>query len=270
MISGRKRIGLIFALGFAVLLVGGAALLLTGDSTVVLAEDLSGVNGKEIMDRVDDNHFLASARMESEMIIRDRDRETTKEMISYMESDGEVTKALVEFVNPRDRGTKYLLLDDELWMHYPDAEELVRLSGHMLEQGMMGSDFSYQDALESERLTELYQFELEGEETLDNRPVYLIDAVAREGEEVAYYQRKFWVDAERFVVLREEMYARGGRVLKEMVTNEVEEIEEGRWFPVEMVMEDLLREDTETIYRVNEIELDYDIPENMLSVEALE
>ncbi len=248
---------------FLLLIVSG--LLLTNQS-LFAAE----ITGEEIMEKVDENQFLASARTESEMIIRDRDRETTKEIVSYVESDGEVTNALAEFVNPRDRGTKYLLLDDELWMHYPDAEELVRLSGHMLEEGMMGGDFSYQDALESEQLTELYDFELKDQEELEDRSVYVVLATAKEGEEVAYHQRQFWVDTERFVILQEEMYAREGRVLKELETLDVEEVTEGRWMPVEMVMEDKLREDTETIYRITEIEIDYDIPDDLLTLETLE
>lgn len=234
---------------------------------IVQAEELTG---EEIMTRVDDNQFLASARTESEMIIIDRDREIRKEMISYVRSDGEVTEGLAEFTNPRDRGTRYLLLDDELWMYFPDAEDLVRISGHMLEQRMMGSDFSYQDMMESERLTELYEFERESEDTINDRPVYVVKATAREGEDVVYHSRRLWVDQERFVILLEEMYARDGRLLKEMRSEKVEEVKEGRWMPTEMIMEDKLREDTETIYRIKEIELDYDIPEGLLTLDELQ
>lgn len=266
----KDSIKTIFASGSGkvALLVFGAIIISMGANLgVVQAEELTG---EEIMTRVDDNQFLASARTESEMIIIDRDREIIKEMISYVRSDGEVTEGLAEFTNPRDRGTRYLLLDDELWMYFPDAEDLVRISGHMLEQRMMGSDFSYQDMMESERLTELYEFELESEDTINDRPVYVVKATAREGKDVAYHSRRLWVDQERFVILLEEMYARDGRLLKEMRSEKVEEVKEGRWMPTEMVMEDKLREDTETIYRIKELELDYDIPEGLLTLDELQ
>jgi len=233
----------------------------------VFSQDLTG---GEIMQKVDDNQFIASARIESEMIILDRGREIRKEMITYVESDGDDTNALAEFVNPRDRGTKYLLLGDEMWMYFPDAEDLVRISDHMLRDSMMGSDFSYQDVLESEQLTELYDFEQVGMETVDGREAYVVEASASEGKEPAYRYRTFWIDAERFVILREEMYARGGRLLKVMKTERVEEIKEGRWMPLEMVMEDKLREGSETRYKITSIELDYDIPEGTLTLEALQ
>jgi len=231
------------------------------------AEDLTG---EEIMTRVDENQFIAAARLEAEMRIIDRDRESVKEMIMYVESDGEVSNGLVEFINPRDRGTKYLLLDDRLWMHFPDAEDLVPISGHMLREGLMGSDFSYQDALESEQLTRLYQFEKLGRTEINERQVYEIEGVARPDQEPAYHNRKFWVDVERFVVLREEMYARDGRLLKVMETEKVEEVQEGRWMATAMIMEDQLREDSRTIYRILEIDLDYEIPPGKISLETLQ
>ena len=241
-------------------------LLCSLGTILVSAEDLDGT---DIMDRVDANQFLASARTESEMIIRDGRRERVTEMISYIRSDGDTTEALVEFVNPRDRGTKYLMLDDELWMYFPDADDLVRISGHMLREGMMGSDFSYQDALESEKLTQLYDFLLEDTEMVAEREAYVIKATAKDEQDVAYYQRRFWVDTERFVILREEMYARDGRLLKDMVTHRVEKVEEDRWLPVELTMTDRLREGSETVYRITDIQLHYDIPDGLISLDSL-
>ncbi len=167
-------------------------------------------------------------------------------------------------------GTRYLMLDNELWMYFPDAEDLIRISGHMLEQGMMGSDFSYQDALESERLADLYYFEIIAEETFQDRPVYVVEGIVRDGEEVAYYRRNFYVDAERYVVLKEEMFAREGRLLKVMEVEEVEEIIEDRWLQIRMVMEDKIRQSTETIYEIKEIEFDYEIPDSYFELDALQ
>lgn len=231
------------------------------------AQDLSG---GEIMKRVDDNQFIASGRIESEMIINDRGRQNLKSMIIYLKSDGEATNALVEFINPRDRGTKYLLQDDELWMYFPDAEELVRISGHMLQQRMMGSAFSYQDMLESEKLTKLYEFKKEEEKVINGRRAYVIDATARPEEEPAYRHRKFLIDVERFVILQDEMYAGSGRLLKVMSAEEVKEVQTGRWMTTKVKMEDKLRAEMETTYHLKKILLDYHIPTGKLSLESLQ
>ena len=255
----------IFILALAITIFS-AGQLLAADPGENIQEIETDLTVEEIMNQRDDNEFIVSARMEAEMVIIKGNRETVKEMVSYSrEGDG-----LTEFINPRDRGTKYLKLGDELWMYFPDAEDLVRISGHMLRQGMMGSDFSYQDALESERLTDLYQFELLGEEELDDRMTYVLSGIAREGQEVSYYERKIWVDQERHIGLREELYARNGRLLKVAEVTEVDLFDDDRWYPTEMVMSDQLMADSRTIFRIKEIEFNPEIPAGTFSLDALQ
>src|SRR5690554_1727810 len=180
----------------------------------------STLTAEEIINKRDDNEYIETAIVESEMIIKDTRREMTKTMVSLIKENN----GLTEFTNPRDRGTKFLKRGDDLWMFFPDAEDLVKISGHMLNQGMMGSDFSYQDIMESDKLTDLYDFELIGEETIDGRKCYVLEGIAKEGEEVSYYRRRSWIDKERFIGLKEELYAQSGRLLKEMIAVRVEEI----------------------------------------------
>ncbi len=233
------------------------------------AAEAGELSAEEIMNRVDDNQHLVSARVESEMIIEDRGREIKKEMKSYIRTDNGRSDGLSEFLNPRDRGTKYLKLGDDMWMYFPDAEDLVHISGHMLRQGMMGSDFSYEDILESDKLTELYTFELEKTEILDDRETYVIYATAAKQQEPSYKMRRIWVDTERFVVLKEQYFSAAERLLKELITKRVEEFN-GRWLPVEQVMNDKLRDDTRTTFRIKDIQLDYNIPEGLISLDTLQ
>ncbi|HBL37090.1 MAG TPA: outer membrane lipoprotein-sorting protein [Firmicutes bacterium] len=225
---------------------------------------LGALTAEEIIKRRDSNEYIDTAIVESEMVIVNGNRKITKTMISYVEDD----QGLVVFSNPRDRGTKFLKRDDDLWMFFPDAEDLVKISGHMLNQGIMGSDFSYQDVMESDKLTDLYDFALSGEEEINGRPCYVLEGTAVEGEEVSYYRRKSWVDKERFVGLREELYARSGRLLKVMIVTRVEQLE-GRWYPMESVMEDKLRKNTKTEFIVKSIEFNPQIPSGTFTLENL-
>ncbi len=198
------------------------------------------------------------------MVIINRNRRIVKTMTSYAQGDN----GLVIFSNPRDRGTKFLKRGDDLWMFFPDAEDLVKISGHMLNQGIMGSDFSYQDVMESDKLTDLYDFERIGEEEIDGRACYVLEGTAVEGKEVSYYRRKSWIDKERFVGLKEELYTRSGRLLKVMTVTKVKEIE-GRWYPLESVMEDKLRKNTRTEFIINSIEFNPQIPLGTFTLENL-
>jgi outer membrane lipoprotein-sorting protein len=215
----------------------------------------------EIMEQVDEYQHLESAKIRAKMIITKGPREMVKEMTSYIKGSN---NGLTEFINPRDRGSKFLKKGDDLWMFFPNAEDIVKISGHMLEQGMMGSDFSYQDMMESTKLTNLYDFEIIREEELQGRPCYVIEGLKKEGQEASYYRRVEWVDQERFVLLKEELYARSGRLLKVLSTARVEQIEK-RWFPTHQI----IKKNSQTEYKIEEIEFGLDIPDSTFSLQQL-
>ena len=236
-------------------------LVLSLFNTSAAAQNLSA---EEIIERRDENEYIITAYSEAEMIIKNSGRTQTKTLRSWQDKKN----ALAEFTNPRDRGTKFLKRDDNLWMFFPQAEDLVKISGHMLEQGMMGSDFSYQDMLESDELTELYNFKIIGEEKYQGRSTYKLEGVKVPGKKVSYYRRVVWIDKERFVGLKEELYAESGRLLKEARVTKVEKIDD-RWYPVQMIMENKLRKNTSTEFIVNEIEFNPELPENIFTLERL-
>lgn len=211
---------------------------------------------QEILKRLDENENFKTAYYEASMEITVGGRKITKTMRAWAEGNN---KGLVEFTSLRDRGTRFLKIGDDLWLYSPTAEEEVKLSGDMLKQGMMGSDFSYQDALDYEHLVDLYQSNLTGEERLGDRPCYLLELVAKPGAEVSYYRRKVWVDSERYVALREEFYAPSGKLLKVATIEKVERFG-ARYYATAMKMEDKLRKDSSTRFTIDKIVFDQPIP----------
>ena len=242
------------------LLIVVSILILFPNSALISAE----MTAKEIINKRDDNEYFDSVRLEAEMIIVSGSRKIIKTMVVLSDKKN----ALVEFTNPQDRGTKFLKRGDNLWMFFPDAEDIIKISGHMLNQGMMGSDFSYQDIMESDKLTDLYDFKIIKEEENDKRPCYVLEGIAKKGVKVSYYRRISWVDKERFVGLKEKLYAQSGRLLKEIKTNEIKEIE-GRWIPIHSVMENKLRKNTYTEFKITQIDFNLEIPEGTFALQSL-
>lgn len=95
-----------------------------------------------------------------------------------------------------------------------------------------------------------------------------MEGVAREGVKVSYYRRVSWVDKERFIGLKEELYAQSGRLIKETKINEINKIEE-RWIPIDSVMEDKLRKNTYTEFKITQIDFNPEIPEETFSLQSL-
>jgi len=243
------------------LLMGIIISILITNFVAITATELTA---EEIINKRDDNEYFDSVKIEAEMIIVSGGRKIIKTMIALSDKKN----SLVEFTNPQDRGTKFLKREGDLWMFFPDAEEIIKISGHMLNQGMMGSDFSYQDIMESDKLTDLYNFEVIREEEIEGRLCYVLEGIAKEGVKVSYYRRVNWIDKERFIGLKEELYTQSGRLLKETKVNEVQEIE-GRWIPIDSVMENKLRKDTYTGFKIVQIDFNPEIPEGTFTLQNL-
>ncbi|MGM0508451.1 MAG: outer membrane lipoprotein-sorting protein [Fusobacteriota bacterium] len=224
-----------------------------------------GITVEEIMDNVDEYRHLKSAKVESKMIIQQGRRKMTKEMKSLIKGS---ELGLTEFTNPRDRGSKFLKRGEDLWMFFPDAEDIVKISGHMLEQGMMGSDFSYKDMMESNKLTDLYNFELKKEEKYKERMCYVIEGIKKDDSDASYYRRVSWVDKDRSVLLKEELYAQSGKLLKVMDIKKVENIE-GRWFGTHTIIDNKLKKNTNTEYILESVKFNVDIPDSTFSLRNL-
>jgi hypothetical protein len=176
-------------------------------------------------------------------------------------------KAFAEFTNPEDRGTRYLKLAKDLWIYFPKEQDTVKISGHLLKEGMMGSDVSYEDALESRDFKIKYGASLKGKESLDGRDCYIIQLDAKVPT-AAYDRRVMWVDAERFVVLKEEMYAKSGRLLKTSAALEVQRVGD-RWYPSRTEYVSKLRNNTKTLFAMSRIEMDTSIDERQFTMSAL-
>lgn len=243
------------------LLIGITVSILFSSLIITTAAEMTA---EEIINKRDDNEYFDTAQMEAEMIIVSGGRKITKTMLILSDK----RNALIEFTNPVDRGTKFLKREGDLWMFFPDAEEIIKISGHMLNQGMMGSDFSYQDIMESDKLTDLYDFKIIGEEEIEGRLCYVLEGIAREGIKVSYYRRVSWIDKERFISLKEELYTKSGRILKETKVNKIEEIE-GRWIPIDSVMENKLRKNTYTGFKITNIDFNPEIPEGTFTLQNL-
>jgi len=227
-----------------------------------------GINftGLEILERIDDNEFYQTIEYNGSMTIYIDDQIRTKELYTLAKSDGR--KALVEFTNPEDYGTKYLMLEDELWIYFPSEEEVVKISGHMLKEGMMGSDFSYEDALESDKISEKYNVEITDQDTLNSHLCWVITLNAKV-KDVPYYSKKMWIDKVTFTVWKEKMYAKSGKLLKEMNVLEVKQYG-GRYFPVKSEMVNKLRKNSKTEFVMKDISFDVDLPDGIFSLRNLQ
>jgi outer membrane lipoprotein-sorting protein len=222
-------------------------------------------SAREIIEKVDKNMSADSRVFTSKMIIHNPRNTRTIESKSW--SMGE-KKSYTEYLSPpREQGTKMLKLDDQLWIFSPETDRIIQISGHMLRQSVMGSDLSYEDMMEDPHLLNHYIGKTEGEEKVSDRDCWVI-ALTANTPDVAYQTQKVWVDKNRFIPLKKELYAKSGVLLKRMELSDVKQIQ-GRWYPEKILFKDVLKEGDGTEFQIMEIEFNTKIPEYIFSKASL-
>jgi len=222
-------------------------------------------SGKSILEKIDQNMSSTNRIVTSKMIIHGSRNIRTIESRSWVQG---TDKSFTEYLSPvREKGTKMLKLEDNLWMYSPSTDRTIQISGHMLRQSVMGSDLSYEDMLEDPKMENNYDAEVLSEETIDERSCWVLLLTAKNAD-VAYQTRKIWVDQERYVPLKEELFAKSGKLLKRLTLSNITEIE-GRWFPFEMTFKDMLKTGEGTKFVIKEIQFDKNIPAYLFSKAAL-
>lgn len=241
------------------ILICSAALALVGAAAAAAAP-----SADEVLARVDANSSFETIRYAGRMEISSGGETRVKTMEAAAQG---ASKAFVEFTNPEDRGVRYLKLGKDLWMYFPRERDTVKISGHLLKEGMMGSDLSYEDALESRDYRERYSASLAGEEVLDGRSCVVVRLDAKVAD-APYERRVLWIDAERWVSLKEEMYAKSGKLLKVSRSLAVERIG-ARWFPTRVELESKLRRGTKTVFSMEGVKLDVPVDQRQFTMGAL-
>jgi len=222
-------------------------------------------SGEEILNRIDENLSSENRVVTSKMVIHGSRGDRTIESKSWSEGD---TKAFTEYLSPpREADTKMLKLEDQLWIYSPSTDRTIQISGHMLRQSVMGSDLSYEDMMDDSKLIDDYYAVVIGEEVIEDRNCWVLELNAK-NEDVSYQIRKIWVDRERYIPLREELYAKSGKLLKRMELTDIRHMG-GRWFPGKMVFKDMLKKGDGTEFIIDEIRFDVDIGEHVFTKASL-
>ena len=217
---------------------------------------------QEIITAMDDNLNAKSRVMTSKMIVHGRRSSRTIESKNWVVG---INQAFTEYLSPpREAGTKMLKLDDKLWTYSPQTDRVIQISGHMLRQSVMGSDMSYNDMMEDRPLLELYEAILEGSVIIDGRDHWIMLLKAKV-KGLSYPQRRSWIDKEYLLPMKEELYAKSGKLLKTATMDGIKKIQ-GRWFPSRYLFKDELKRNSKgTEWHIDDIQFDVNIPDKRFS-----
>jgi len=214
----------------------------------------------EALVRAMDKNLNAKTRvLTSKMIVHGRRTSRTIKSRNWVKG---INQAYTEYLAPpREAGTKMLKSGDKLWTYSPQTDRVIQISGHMLRQSVMGSDMSYNDMMEDRPLTDLYEAIVEGSEMIDGRKHWILFLEARV-KGLSYPKRRAWVDSEYLLPMKEELYAKSGKLLKSTSMDGIKKVQD-RWFPTRFIFKDELKKNSKgTEWIIDDIAFDTDIPDS--------
>jgi hypothetical protein len=222
---------------------------------------------EEIESCVRGNLHADSSVQTVEMIPRDRmgAERTIGAKIYWKRFEDGYSRLLARFTEPADiEGAGFLLIETEqsaeMHLYMPELRKTRRITSQALRGSIYGTDFSYEDFERLQGFNHAETRKLEPPAEVDGRPVFVLAAHPAPGSGSAYEKIVSYVDQEKCVPLKIELYEPPGRVRKLLImdASQVERSGES-WVPRELLMRDL-RDETQTLLRLLSVEVGAEIP----------
>jgi len=260
--------------------IGAQANSLTGRDILERVED----NQRAISDSVFNRIQLSSCRFglqNNQITCAERPRVKALESVGINTGpNGRDTQTISIILEPAaERGIGMLSYsyddpqrDNETWLYLSALGQVKRIaSGNSDEDSepasIFGSEFTTEDQ-DTGKLDD-YQIRILEESTEAGRPVWKIETIpnADRARKTRYARTVQYVDTERFVVLRADMYDRQDREIKRLMASRIEQID-GTWTARSLTMMNLVANRLSNM-AILEIHTGIQIPENFLTPRSL-
>lgn len=170
-------------------------------------------------------------------------------------------KQIMWFLQPADvKGSSFLRIsyddrDDDMWLYLPAFGKVRRIASHAKKGNFMGTDLTYEDM--GDRKLKDYIYKLIKEESIDNKPCWVIESTPKKGVDTDYSRINSWVWKDTYFQIKEESYDTKG-TLKKVKTTELVKVKT-YWVPKRMIMEDLkAKHKTEIVFEKIEVDINLD------------
>ncbi|WP_407397711.1 outer membrane lipoprotein-sorting protein [Treponema sp.] len=207
-------------------------------------------------------------------------KDRIREIIMKSKDYGDVEKEVIVFTTPKDvSGVGYLMFDypeddkgnkkdSDNWLYMPAMKKTRRIasSGTEGEGSFMGTDFTYEDI--DERALSKDNYNLIGEETIDEVLCYKVEATSKTGTEKDPH-RIIYFGKEDFLVYKVEFYDRQDNLHRILTCSDFSTID-GFKSAKTMKMENVQTGTWSSLKTSNVVYNSNDIDDSLFTVAALE
>jgi outer membrane lipoprotein-sorting protein len=173
-------------------------------------------------------------------------------------------KSLVRVTAPKkDAGNGTLMVDNNMWSYAPKVNRVIKVPSSMMGQSWMGSDFSNKDVSRADDIVDQYDHNLLGKEEHEGHTVFVIEAIPHE-EAAVVWGREVLRVRDDDVLVSQDFYDQEGILVKTLLSTEIG-VMGGRTIAIRQRMAKKDSEDEWTEFRVDSVDFDVDIADNVFT-----
>jgi outer membrane lipoprotein-sorting protein len=218
-------------------------------------------DAKDIVRAAIDNWRGKSSYGEMTMTIHRPSWERTMSMRAWTQGS---KKSLVRVTAPKkDAGNGTLMVDNNMWSYAPKVNRVIKVPSSMMGQSWMGSDFSNKDVSRADDIVDQYDHNLLGKEEHEGHTVFVIEAIPHE-EAAVVWGREVLRVRDDDVLVSQDFYDQEGILVKTLLSTEIG-VMGGRTIAIRQRMAKKDSEDEWTEFRVDSVDFDVDIADNVFT-----
>ena len=215
--------------------------------SILLSTSLSAQTATELIRNMQQQTTAGDSEMRSTIHIYDgKGNQRVREITTFTRKTPDCSQLLIQFTAPSEvKGTTLLIYDypekaDQQWIYLPATGKVRRIVSTEKGRNFMGSEFTNADM--SQLNTDEYQFEDIGTESVKGIKCRKIKATGRNPQlqnEHGYSSKIIYLDAERHIPHKEELFDRTGKLQRELVYENYKPGSNGKWVAWQMTMRNL-------------------------------
>jgi len=121
---------------------------------ILISTAVSAIEMNSVLEKVQNNMQIKNVIYSAVMTVEEDGSKREMEMKIYIKDENNVYIEVLE--SSVGHTSRVLRKDGQFWLYIPSAGRSVRIKGHMLKDGFMGSNFTYEDMSEYRKLQDLY------------------------------------------------------------------------------------------------------------------
>ncbi|MEJ7930227.1 outer membrane lipoprotein-sorting protein [Ramlibacter sp. AN1015] len=178
-------------------------------------------------------------------------------------------RSFVRVLSPaKEAGIGSLRIGNEMWNYLPAVERTIKIPPSMMLQPWMGSDFTNDDLVKQSSAIDDYVQQVAGEESLEGRPVWLIEALPKPDAPVVWGRIVYWIRKDSIPV-KQEYYSDRGELTRVMAFSEVRPVG-GRSIPTRWEMKPLGKPGNVTVITVKDAEFNTAVDDEIFTQRYLQ